>query len=118
MEGTRGGVLTMLLFISIIVVTFAYVGIIVRANSDKSRSPTRIMAWAIGTATFVNVCSYFAVSYFGQISILTWLGAALIASIISYGDRPGRVATGAPAFPMTSTLPSMAGKTAVHSRYV
>lgn len=79
LEAVRGGLLTLTLFVSIIVIAFRQVGHL----CDKyQRDPVRLRAsWALGAMLLVHVTSFVAVSYFGQIIMLWYLCIAMIASL-------------------------------------
>jgi hypothetical protein len=78
LEGVRGGVLTLALFVAIISLAFAGVGRLVRCARNQRE---RILAWALGVSLFVHVTSFIGVSYFGQINMLWYLTLAMIGSL-------------------------------------
>lgn len=79
LDGVRGGMVTMLLLILVIVHAFGHVGRACRAlDHDRAK---RAMAWGLGVAIFAHVMSFFSVSYFGQINILWTLTLALAGSV-------------------------------------
>ncbi|MGI9014864.1 MAG: hypothetical protein ACR2GY_11545 [Phycisphaerales bacterium] len=77
--GLRGGFLTMMLFIGIIVCAFRGVGRLWRLHADNRYR--MIMSWALGVALFTHVMSFISVSYFGQIEMVWYLLLASIASL-------------------------------------
>src|SRR5690606_5426345 len=78
-EGVRGGLLTMGLFIAVIVLAFRSVGSAIRRDRRDSQKVT--MAWAVGSALFVHIVNFTAVSYFGQIQMLWYLQLAMASSL-------------------------------------
>lgn len=84
LEGVRGGVVTLILFIVTITLAFQLSGRLWRVMASGPagpRSPRVLSAWAIGAALFVQVVVFIAVSYFGQIILIWHLNLALIASL-------------------------------------
>lgn len=79
LEGVRGGILSLALFIAIIAFTFRGVGVLMkRAANNRVR---RMSAWTLGVTLFVHLTSFLAVSYFGQVTILWYLLLATVASL-------------------------------------
>ena len=79
LEGVRGGVVTLVLFVTTIVLAFGCVGATLRrVEGDRAR---RALVWGIGVALFVHCMSFIAVSYFGQSTMLWYLTLALAASV-------------------------------------
>lgn len=79
LEGVRGGFLSLVLFVMILVLCFAGVGRLWRLV--EHRKPDVVLAWAIGVAMFVHFTSFHAVSYFGQIVTLLTMQFAIIGSL-------------------------------------
>ena len=80
-QGVRGGLLTMVLFIAVIVVCFKIVGRL-QAYKDLPIADRRC-AWALGAALFAHVLSYLSVSYFDQ-NLVTWyLLLAMISATVA-----------------------------------
>jgi hypothetical protein len=63
LEGVRGGLLGMLLFIAILVSTFKLIGIALRMSQSKTEM---WFLWAAGVSIFMHSMNFLAVSYFGQ----------------------------------------------------
>jgi hypothetical protein len=80
-QGVRGGLLTMVLFILIIVVCFRIVGRL-QAYKDLPIA-MRTCAWALGAALFAHVLSYLSVSYFDQNLVIWYLLLAMISSTLA-----------------------------------
>lgn len=78
-EGTRGGILTMLLFITIIVRCFRAVGRSVRAAETQYLPSVYLSIWALGAALIAHVVTFFSVSYFDQ-NLVNWF---LLLAMIS-----------------------------------
>jgi hypothetical protein len=93
LEGLRGGFLTLVLFVSIIVVAFRGVGRAVKlAGTDRAKS---IAAWLCGVSLLVHCMSFLAVSYSGQIYLAWYLTLAIIGSLSSITPRQVTGASGA-----------------------
>ena len=95
LEGTEGGLLTLVLFVVLLVLGFRGVGQVVR-SVEKSRF-RQIAAWTLGATLFAHFASFLAVSYFGQIMMVWYLTLAAIASLsptdrrfATARSRPGR----------------------------
>lgn len=79
LEAVRGGLLTLILFVLIMVFAFRDVGRLCRsAGHDRS---TLACAWALGVSLCVHASSFIAVSYFGQITVLWYLSLAMPISL-------------------------------------
>jgi hypothetical protein len=86
LEGIRGGLLTLSLFIGIIVLGFQAVGQLWRMN----RNPYAIaLSWALGVSLFAHCMNFFGVSYFGQIYIVWYLILAMIGSLCPVSIQNG-----------------------------
>ncbi len=84
-EGVRGGLLTLLLFLAVITLSFRSVGRLVRADSEN-RLRTGF-AWALGVSLFMHCMCFIAISYFQQIILVWYLLLAMIASLASLLPR-------------------------------
>jgi hypothetical protein len=82
LQGIDGGVLSMLLFISIIVFCFKRVG-----NADKHMEDhfvdKKMVTWSLGASLLVMVVSFFGVAYYDQMIVVCYLLCAMIACISS-----------------------------------
>jgi len=78
--GTDAGIFVMILFIVIIVYCFKNIGIHLKIKiSDQPEK--KFFLWAIGTAVFAHVVSFFGISYFDQMSIFWWMLVGIISSV-------------------------------------
>jgi hypothetical protein len=80
MEGVKGGLLKLLLFIALIVGCFKIIGGAVRAEAE--RPPAGFLIWALGTSLFAHCLSFMSITYFDQ-TIIIWYW--LLAAISSVG---------------------------------
>ena len=80
-NGVRGGILTLILFITILCLSFKAVGRMIRVK--ESEGVNRAMPWAIGVALFVHCMVFIGISYFGQIIVIWMLLLGMIASLAS-----------------------------------
>ena len=81
LQAVRGGMLTLVLFVSIILVAFGCVGramAIVLPGSQKEK-----LVWAVGVSFGVHVANFFGVSYFGQATMAWNLSLALTMSALA-----------------------------------
>lgn len=79
LEGVRGGLVTLSLFVVQIGIAFAAIGHVRAANTE--RRANEVLAWSIGVALFVHVIAFIAVSYFGQIIVLWYMLLSISASL-------------------------------------
>jgi hypothetical protein len=82
LEGVRGGLVTMLLFIAIVVLAFSGLGVAMREVKDKSRRD-HLLIWAIGSTVFAHIVSFFGVSYFDQNIVNWYLILGIIATVFT-----------------------------------
>lgn len=76
LEGVRGGVVTLLLFIIII---FRAVKIPGRMSLISTNKEVKLISWGICISVLSHFVSFWGVSYFGQINMLFYLTLALVA---------------------------------------
>jgi hypothetical protein len=70
LEGVRGGLISVIFFVWIIVVAFSGLGLAMRApNLDSPRHHR--MLWALGSALLAHVIGFFSISYFDQ-NVVNW----------------------------------------------
>lgn len=79
LEGVRGGLLNLILFVVVICLAFRAVGIGLRGL--PSRGPRYWMTWIIGVTLFAHCMCFIGVSYFGQTTVAWFLSLALAASV-------------------------------------
>jgi hypothetical protein len=79
MQGIRGGLPTLALYVAFLALCFREVGLTLRAV-DASR-PRRAYAWALGLCVFAHCVVMLAASYFGQILIAFYLTGGAVASL-------------------------------------
>lgn len=78
LEGVRGGFVTLVLFLIVLGLAFAQVGLAWRSAQTREQI---VLSWAIGVSLFVHAASFIAVSYFGQAEMVWMLSLALAASV-------------------------------------
>ena len=89
LEGVRGGLLGLCLFVAILVLAFRSIGSTVRRTRACRHlsGPERLvfchLTWALGVSLAVHVVSFISVSYFGQMQALLYLLLGTIASLES-----------------------------------
>lgn len=79
LEGVRGGLITLALFVVQIGFAFAAIGHLRAATAD--RRADEAMTWGMGVSLFVHVVAFVAVSYFGQIIVLWYMLLAMAGSL-------------------------------------
>jgi len=76
-EGVNGGLITLMLFLSIIIVGFKIVGRELKEFDSDKGSQFRI--WAIGSALFSHLVGFFGIVYFDQMQIPWFLVLAMLS---------------------------------------
>ena len=79
LEGVRGGIWGMVLFVTVIVLGFRAVGGALK--SEPNRGGLFWIKWAVGASLFTHCMSFIGVSYFGQTRVSWFLTIALAATI-------------------------------------
>jgi hypothetical protein len=79
MEGVKGGLLKLGLFIAIIVVCFKRLGQVLRGLAPKS--PQAFFVWTIGVSLFAHCISFISITYFDQLIIVWFWLLAIISSL-------------------------------------
>ncbi len=82
LEGVRGGLISVILFILIIAKCFQYIGI-ARARLAENQELQKYI-WALGVVMFAHVVSFISVSYFGQIVIFYYMLIGMISSLNNF----------------------------------
>ncbi len=80
LEGVRGGLITLLLFLWVIFLAFRGLEHLWLAGSTDRQKV--ILAWALGISLYIHCLNFFAVSYFGQIILIWYMLLAMIGSLI------------------------------------
>ncbi len=78
-EAVRGGFVTLVLFVLVLVLAFQGVGRLLAASVGNRVQ--YLFAWALGVALFTHCMMFIAVSYFGQIIVVWYLLLATIGSL-------------------------------------
>jgi hypothetical protein len=78
-EAVRGGFVTLVLFIAVLILAFQGVGRLLTAS--EGNRPQYLFVWALGVALFAHCMMFIAVSYFGQIIVVWYLLLAAIGSL-------------------------------------
>jgi hypothetical protein len=80
LEGINGGIVNLLLFVSIIIVGYKQIGRALR-KGEKPGSYFQFFVWAIGASLSVHVVNFFSVSYFDQIFVIWCLLLSMINAV-------------------------------------
>lgn len=79
LEGVRGGIVCLLIYLWGIGLVFVYcVRVWQSVEFDRAKV---VMAWCLGASVFTHCCSFIAVSYFGQMNFSWYLHIGLIAGL-------------------------------------
>lgn len=84
LEGVRGGLITLVLFIILLVAAVQSVG---RYSLRPMPPRQQFFIWCIGVSILVHCASFFAVSYFGQMKMLLYLTFAIVGFICELSVR-------------------------------
>lgn len=87
LEAIRGGALTLFMFLGLLWCSFSTLGRTARQLEHAGHRLQAGMCWALGVSMFVHAVSWIAVSYFGQILILTVLIPALAVNVSQMAGR-------------------------------
>lgn len=79
LNGANGGLLTMILFIAIIALSFKAVGRSVRLRQESK--PYAQLTWGLGAALFAHAATFISVSYFDQNFVNWYLLLAMISAV-------------------------------------
>jgi hypothetical protein len=93
LEGVRGGLVTLISFIWIVVLAFSSVGTTVRRLRTNSRRSQRFV-WAMGAVLFAHVVAFLDVSYFDQ-NVVNWYFVLASVAAASCAYRYDRSRSGA-----------------------
>ena len=79
LQGIRGGIWTLVLFVLVIIEAMRVVAKLSTAPAIEHN--TKIIIWTVWTCLFVHLVCFLAVSYFQQINSLWWMTVGLAASM-------------------------------------
>jgi hypothetical protein len=93
-QAVQGGLLTLVLFLTLITVAFKLVGRARKAAAGVKL--TEFFVWAIGAALFSHICSFFGSSYWDQ-TVVSWFVLLAIICAVSHAavtleERQGEIA--------------------------
>jgi len=99
-EGVNGGIISMIMFIIMIALSFRIVGDKIK-RCEKQGGAEQYVVWGIGAALFVHIVTFMSVTYFDQMIVFWFLLLAMIASfendhnsaLTSAHIRPGAVSS-------------------------
>jgi hypothetical protein len=111
-EGLRGGLFLLVLFIVVLNVGFRSVGRLVRSVEHERNKVLLFTAWALGVCLSQHCANFIAVTYFGQINVVWCMQLAMIGSLVPLKEparrrarRAIRSESGTPAEPFEAPLP-------------
>jgi len=83
-QGLRGGLLTLSMFILVLLWAFGNVGRRLAAIEDEASGRDAALEWRlwlVGVIVFVHVMTFFGLSYFGQMNILWYLQLSIAGAV-------------------------------------
>lgn len=88
LEGVRGGLLTLMLFLAMLAVSFRDAGRLCRKSSRESAR--EYLAWGIGVTLFVHSLNFIGISYVGQnnVTLFPVLAALSSLSALAHSAKP------------------------------
>jgi len=89
LEGVRGGIITLILFIVLLVMAVRTVGSYSLRHIPATQ---QWMSWGICVSVLGHCISFFGVSYFGQIMMLLYLTLAIVSKVYEMSTSPGTLA--------------------------
>lgn len=95
LEGLRGGLLTLLCFVLLLVRSFAAVGKALTAIEPLKDRVAEKVIWLIGVTLLVHTFTFFGVSYFGQMTAILYIHFGLAGALVTQ-IAPNLVNAGAP----------------------
>src|SRR6202040_4190277 len=82
-EGVNGGLLTLLLFALIIVLSFQAVERAARASQAVPARNYSLLVWSLGAAMFAHCASFLSITYFDQNVVNWYLLLALCSTVLA-----------------------------------
>ncbi len=79
-EGFDGGLLTMVLFITVIVLCFRAVGIAARRSARIEPLALRLGIWSLGASLFAHALGFLSISYFDQNEVMWYMLLSMIST--------------------------------------
>ena len=89
LEGVRGGLVTLSLFVLMIALAFRAVGAALKQARHVNDRSMEMVVFALGTVLFTSCVAFIGVSYFGQANMLWMTLIALIASVSKWPMTSG-----------------------------
>ncbi len=85
-EGVRGGLLTALLFLSLVIVAFSMIGRLLRRATDQPQQD-QILIWVLGSTVFAHAVAFLDVAYTDQNIVNWYLTLASVAALLTFYSR-------------------------------
>jgi len=79
-QGTDGGLITLVLFLSLLAIAFRRLGIARKAAETREEAKR---LWVLGSMLFAHTVAFWGIGYFDQSSVVWYTGLALIATASS-----------------------------------
>jgi hypothetical protein len=87
LEGIRGGLMKLILFISLITLSFKTIGSKMESINDKKM---QFCMWAFGSALFAHLVAFLGITYFDQIFVIWYLLLAMISTMSNLSEKDFR----------------------------
>ncbi len=97
LEGVRGGMLTLALFVAFLIAAFVYLS---RSIRNVQSSEYRLVLWACGAVLFTHCLNFIAVSYFGQMTAAFFVFSGATVSLAVGAAASTSVSNSAEAAPV------------------
>ncbi|KPJ66653.1 MAG: hypothetical protein AMJ43_07430 [Coxiella sp. DG_40] len=85
LEGVRGGFITLLLFVVLLIMAVKTVG---RYSLRSMPIKQQCLAWCLCVSVLGHCIAFFGVSYFGQINLLLYMVFAIVGLVYEISSRP------------------------------
>jgi hypothetical protein len=79
--GVEGGLLTFILFVSVVVIGYKFIGR-ARAVAEQRDPSQEFFVWSVGVSLFCNTVAFFGIIYFDQ-SVITWYALLVMISVLA-----------------------------------
>lgn len=83
LEGLRGGLLTLALFVAVLLYSYGNVGRTLASIAPARNEFAEWVVWLIGVSLLVHTVTFFGVSYFGQMTALLYIHLGLGGAVLT-----------------------------------
>ena len=86
-QGLRGGLLTLIVFLLVLIFAFGNVGRALNARSIARSLRRQWICWCIGVAILVHAVTFLGVAYYGQMSVMLYVQLSLASCVYIFARR-------------------------------